>query len=74
MVFHMFLAFIIFDPNRPFFDGYSLCLGYSLCKMTDFQNRVTTGIFGVFSSGFLHKTSLTFLQNGFSHIFGIYNF
>ena len=35
--------------------------------MADFQNR----IFDVFSSGFLHRTSLMFLLNGFLHVFGI---
>ena len=31
---------------------------YSLCKMADFQNRLISGIFGVFSIGFLHRTTL----------------
>ena len=31
-------------------------------------------IFGVFSNGFLHRTTLILLQNGFSHVFGIFNF
>ena len=32
--------------------------GYLLCMMGDFQNRLTSGIFGVFSSGFLHRTTV----------------
>ena len=37
--------------------------------MADFQNRLICRIFGVFSSGFLHRTTLMLLQNGFSHNF-----
>ena len=44
----------------------SLCMGYSLCKMADFQNRLISGLFGVFSRGFLHRTTLMFLQYSFS--------
>ena len=32
--FCMFFGILIFDPNRPFW------LGYSLCKIADFQNGV----------------------------------
>ena len=42
--FPMFLAFLIFDTNRPF------CTGYSLCKMARFQDRLISRIFGVFSA------------------------
>ena len=31
---------------------YSPCKGYSLSKMADFQQRLVSGIFGVFSSVF----------------------
>ena len=31
---------------------------FSLCKMADFQNGLISGIFGVFSSAFLHRTPL----------------
>ena len=72
MVFGMFLAFLIFDPNWPFCKGYSLCMGYSLCKMADFQNRLISLIFGVFSNGFLHRKTLMFFWNGFWHVFGIF--
>ena len=34
-------------------------MGYSLCIMADFQSALISGIFGVFLSGFLHKTTLT---------------
>ena len=73
-VLSMFLAFLIFDPNRPICKGYSLCMGYSLCNMADFQNCRISGTFGVFSSGFLHRTTLTFLWNSFSHVFDIFSF
>ena len=33
-------------------------MGYSLCMMGDFQNRLISRISSVFLSGFLHKTSL----------------
>ena len=71
---HVFLNFKIFavlssgDPNSPF------CQGYRLCTMADFQNRLISGIFGVFSSGFLHRTTLMWLKNRFSHVFLNFNF
>ena len=40
-------------------------MGYSLCLMADFQNALTSGIFGVFSISFMHRTALNELQNGF---------
>ena len=40
-------------------------MDYSLCMMTDFQNGLISRIFGVFSSGFLHRTTVIDLQNGF---------
>ena len=49
-------------------------MGYSLSKMADFQNRLISWIFGVFSSGYLHRTTLMGLYNRFSHVFGIFNF
>ena len=33
-------------------------MGYSLCLMADFQNALISGIFGVFSNGLLHKTTI----------------
>ena len=59
MDFDMFLEILIFDPKWGF------CKGYSLCMMADFQNGLISRIFGVFSSGFLHRTTLNDLQNGF---------
>ena len=73
-VFRIFMAFLILDQNRPFYKGYSLCMGYSLCKMALFQNCRISRIFGVCSCGFLHRTTLMFLWNRFSHVFGIFNF
>ena len=34
---------------------------YSLCMMADFQNGLISLLFGVFSSGFLHKTTVNAL-------------
>ena len=36
-------------------------MGYSLCTMADFQNGLISVLFGVFSSGFLHKTTVNAL-------------
>ena len=52
MDFDMLLAILIFDPKS----GFSM--GYSLCVMADFQNGFISRIFDVFSSGFLHRTTL----------------
>ena len=40
-------------------------MGYSLCMMADRQNPLISGIFRGFWSGFLHKTTLNDLYNGF---------
>ena len=37
----------------------------------DFQNGLIYQLFSVFSSGFLHKTTLNHLENGFGLFFGI---
>ena len=42
--------------------------------MVDFQNRLISGIFGVFSSGFLHRATLMWLKNRISRIFWNFNF
>ena len=52
MDFDMFFAILIFDPKSTFF------MGYSLCMKADFQNALISRIFGVFWSGFLHRTTL----------------
>ena len=33
-------------------------MGYSLCMMADFQNALISRVFGVFWSGFLHRTTV----------------
>ena len=40
-------------------------MGYSLCMMTDFENALISRIFGVFWSGFLQRTTVNDLKNGF---------
>ena len=40
-------------------------MGYSLCMMADIQNGLISPIFGVFLSGFLHRTTLNDLLNEF---------
>ena len=70
---HVF-GILIFDPNLAFCQGYSLCMGYSVCKMADSLNSLIFRIFGIFWSGFLQRTTVTFLKNRFSHVFGIFKF
>ena len=53
--FDMFFGILIFHPKWGF------CMGYSLCMMADFPNALISPIFGVFSSGFLHRTTLNYL-------------
>ena len=60
----MLFGILIFDPKWGF------CMGYnSLCMMADFQNGLISRIFSVFRSGFLHRTTLNDLYNGFWHVF-----
>ena len=33
-------------------------MGYSLFMMADFQNALISGMFGLFSNGFLHRTTV----------------
>ena len=40
-------------------------MGYSLCLMADFENAHICRIFGVFWSGFLQRTNVNDLKNGF---------
>ena len=49
-------------------------MGYSLCMMADFQNGHISRIFSVFRSGFLDKTTVNDLLNGFRHVFWNFNF
>ena len=35
-------------------------MGYSLCMMADFQNGLISRIFGAFSSGFMHRTTVNY--------------
>ena len=65
MFFCMFLDILIFDPNSTFCRGYRLCMGYSHCKMADFQNRLIARIFGVFSSGFFAQNNSSVLIDMF---------
>ena len=40
-------------------------MGYSLCMMADFQNGLSSRLFNVFWSGFLHRRTVNDLQNEF---------
>ena len=64
----MFFLILIFDRKWPSGQGYSLCM------MADFQNGLISRIFGVFSSGFSHRSTLLLLKNRFSHVFVNFNF
>ena len=74
MFFRMFLDILVFEPDWPFCRAYSLCMDYSLCKVAEFQNRLISRIFGVFSSGFLHRTTLVCSYFCFWHVFIHFNF
>ena len=49
--FKMCFGILIFDRKCGFF------IGYSLCKIADFQNGLICRIFGVLLSGFLKATN-----------------
>ena len=59
MDFDMFFGILTFKPNWGF------CMGYSLSMMADFRNALISVIIRVFWSGFLHRTTLNDLYNGF---------
>ena len=59
MHFDIFLGVLVFYLKRRF------CMGYSLCMMADFENGLISRIFGLFSSGFLHRTTANDLENVF---------
>ena len=46
-------------------------MGYSLCMIADFQNGLISRIFGVFWSGFLHRTTLKDFRMYLDMFFGI---
>ena len=48
-------------------------MGYSLCIIADFQNGLISRIFGVFWSGFLHRTTVNDLEKGFCYVFWNFN-
>ena len=52
---------------------YSLCMGYSLCKMADFQSCLISRIFGVSSNGFFAQNNSNGLAECF-FVIGIFNF
>ena len=52
MYFDMFFGILIVEPNCGF------CMGYRPCMMADFQNALICRIIRVFSSGFLHRTTV----------------
>ena len=59
MDFNLFFGILVFYPKWGF------CMGYSLCMMADFQNGLISRIFGVFSSGFLHRIFLMICRMDF---------
>ena len=70
VVFHIFLAILISDPNWPFCKG-SPCIG---SVFSHFHYCLISRILNVFSSRFLHTTTVLSLKSRFSHIFGDFNF
>ena len=69
--YRMFLAFLIFDPNRPFCKGYSFCI---VPIFANFQNGLIFRILAVFWSRFLHNTTVMCFYSCFSHAFRNFNF
>ena len=57
MIFRMFLAFLIFEENWPFWKGYSLCTGYSLWKKACFKDGLISRIFGVIFERFFAQNN-----------------
>ena len=53
IIFSMFLQKKKLKVTCPF------CMGYRLTKMEDLQNAFISRLFGVFSRGFLHRTTPT---------------
>ena len=47
------LGIFNFWPKQTILQGYSLWMGYSLCKMADFENLLISRILGVFRPVFL---------------------
>ena len=68
----MFLAFLTVDLKSPFYKGYSVPMGYSLCKTADFQNCPISRIFGVFSSGFFAQDNSNLLVEWFFACFCLF--
>ena len=48
----MCFGILIFDLKGGF------CMGYRFCMMADFDNALISRIFGIFWSGFLHRTTV----------------
>ena len=63
IIFSMFLQKKKLKITCPF------CIGYGVTKMEDLQNALISRVFGVFASGFLHRTTLYIPQNHFQHVF-----
>ena len=63
IIFSMFLRKKKLKITCPF------CMGYRLTKMEDLQNALISRLFGVFSRGFLHRTTLSIPQDHFQHVF-----
>ena len=66
--FDMFFGILIFDSKWWF------CKGYRLSMIAHFQNGLISWTFGLFPSGFLHRTSVNHSWNRFWHIFWNLNF
>ena len=71
VVFHIFLAILVFDTNKPFCKGYNPCI---VAIFAHFDYRLISRILNVFSSRFLHTTTVLSLKSSLSHIFGNFNF
>ena len=51
-------------------DDFAKAIGFA-CISADFQNGLISRIFGVFSSGFFHRTTLHYFRIDFDMVFWI---
>ena len=63
------IIFSMFFRKKKLKITCQFCMGYRLTKMEDLQNALISRLFGVFASGFLHRTTLCIPQNHFQHVF-----
>ena len=74
MVFRLFLTYLSFDPNCPFWKSLGFSWAIACARWPIFNSILFLEYLVFFRAVFLHRTTLLLLQNEFSHVFGIFNF